>query len=74
MRSTLLTVALVALVLSLISGVMGFVVYPAKTKAQRNATGKKVPPPPKQGFWRAMFIIFIAGAFAGAFFGLLMPN
>ena len=74
MKSMFLIVAVIGILLSAVSGVMGFLVYPARSKAKRRATGKKVPPPPRQGFWRAMFVIFIAAAFAGLFFGLLLPN
>ena len=74
MKSMFLTVAVVGLALSVICGILGFVVYPAKAQAKRRATGKKVPPPPRQGFWRAMFVIFVAATIAGAFFGLLLPG
>ena len=74
MRSMFLTVAVIGLVLAAVSGAMGFLVYPAKVRARHRVTGKKVPPPPRQGFWRAMFVIFVAAAFAGAFFGLLLPE
>ena len=74
MKSMFLVVAAVSVVMALVSGVIGFVVYPAQMKAKRRATGKKIPPPPRQGFWKAMFVIFLAAALAGAFFGLLLPE
>ena len=59
-------VALIALAGAVVSGVLGFVVYPARTRRTR-----KHVPPPAQGMARAMFVIFAAGAFVAFFFGVL---
>ena len=57
-----------ALVGALVSGLLGFIVYPRKSGSR-----KKRQPSPQQGFARAMFIIFAACAFVALFFGLLIP-
>ena len=74
MRSTFLTVAAVAFVGVLITGLMGFVLYPSQVKAKRRATGKKQPPPPRQGLARSLFVICLAALLACLFFGLLLPE
>ena len=61
-------VALIALAGAVVSGFLGFVVYPARTRKTR-----KRRPPPAQGMARAMFVIFAAGAFVAFFFGVLAP-
>ena len=75
MAQTFLIVAAVAGVGAVISGLLGFVLYPAQTAAKRRAGGsnKKTPPPPRQGLARALFVIFAATTFLGLFFGLLLP-
>lgn len=68
MRNALLIIGTLALAGAAISGLLGFFLYPAKARRRR-----KSPVSQQQAFARAMFIIFIAGAFVALFFGLLMP-
>ena len=70
MRDVLFYVGMVALAGALISGLLGFLVYPAQTRRRAGALQKKkLPPPPRQGLARAMFIIFASAAFVCLFFG-----
>jgi hypothetical protein len=69
MRDALIIVGFISLAGALLTGILGFLVYPAKARAR-----KKKQPSPQQGFARAMFIIFAAATFVAFFFGLQMPG
>ena len=72
MRDTFFWVAMIALVVAAVSGVLGFVVYPATTKGRGHK--KRKAPPPKQGLARSIFIISAAAALMCLFFGLFLPG
>lgn len=67
MQSTLLIVGLLAAAGAAVSGVLGFLIHPAKTRRS-----KKRGPSQREGFARALFIIFAAAAFVALFLGLMM--
>ena len=69
MRDALLIVGFIGLAGALLTGVLGFLGYPAKARGK-----KKHKPSPQQGFARAMFVIFAAAAFVAFFFGIQMPD
>ncbi len=87
MREVFFIVAGVALVGTLVTALLGYVIYPrqvAKETGHRKAarrrgkssgqSSKHVSPALRsQGFARAMFIVFAAATFVGAFFGLVTP-
>jgi len=72
MRDAILIVALVALAGTIFTGILGFLVYPARARKGRHR--KKREPSPQQGFARAMFIIFAAATLVTLLFGLMMPS
>jgi hypothetical protein len=71
MGQALMIAGYLALAGAVVSGILGFLVYPARSRAK----GKRHPKlSPQQGFARAMFIIFAAAAFVAFFFGFFMPG
>lgn len=69
MRNALLIVGLLAVAGAAVSGVLGFLIHPA-----RNRRRKKHAPSQQEGFARALFIIFAAAAFVALFLGFFMAE
>lgn len=78
MSDAILIIGLVALAGALVTGVLGFLILPAQSRPRK---GVRTPharhprrPSARQGFARALFILFAAGAFVTFFFWLVLPG
>ena len=63
----------ISLLAAVVTGVLGFLVYPAQVRKQPAARGKKTTPAmERQGLSRSLFMIAVASAFTTGFFAIFL--